>query len=31
MTDLLIAEIKPTPKPAKNRPAMNRGCEVAMV
>jgi hypothetical protein len=29
--DLLIAEINPTPNPAKKRPARNRGIEVAAV
>jgi hypothetical protein len=29
--DLLRAEIKPTPYPAKKRPAMNRGCDVETV
>jgi hypothetical protein len=30
-TDLLIAEMRPTPKPAKKRPAMNRGILVDAV
>lgn len=29
--DLLSAEMRPTPKPAKNRPARKRGMAVAMV
>jgi hypothetical protein len=29
--DLLIAETRPTPSPAKKRPAMNRGCDVDAV
>lgn len=29
--DLLKAEMRPTPKPAKKRPAMNKGCRVDIV
>ena len=31
MNNVLRAETRPTPRPAKNRPAMNKGCRVAAV